>query len=211
MSSQQLDITADDDSNSSSVKGRMNAIHALMTISEPTGFNDNSYRSNGDNIGHGLDGPVSRSRNSDWDNMNPAQQPTSTSILSGVVRGTFEVVDNVGGKQIMCRECPTSTSGFSDPYFLINFAGAKSGAGAGAKERARVRESCRCEGCNEEVLTVSLDDKFHARNNENEEKIYDNSGFCKKHLLGSKKCEFAGCDKCAQGSTKFCIKHGGMY
>ena len=23
------------------------------------------------------------------------------------------------------------------------------------------------------------------------------------------KCEFSGCDKCSQGSTKFCIKHGG--
>jgi hypothetical protein len=30
-----------------------------------------------------------------------------------------------------------------------------------------------------------------------------------RDLLGSRKCEYEDCDKCAQGSTKFCIKHGG--
>ena len=208
MSSPQLDIAADDDPNSNSVKGTMSAIHALMTISEPMGFNDKSTRDSGD----GLDSTTSRNRNFDWDNMNPARNPpTSTTILNGVVPESFVVADNVGGGPIVCQECPTigheNTAEFNDPYFLfktvhdINYTGA----------RVRVRESCRHEGCNEEVATVSLDDKFHVRNNESDEKIYNHSGFCKKHLLGSKKCEFLGCDKCAQGSTKFCIKHGGTY
>jgi putative hemolysin len=34
----------------------------------------------------------------------------------------------------------------------------------------------------------------------------------KKHPGGrSRICEFPGCTKCAQGSTKFCIKHGGRF
>jgi hypothetical protein len=42
-----------------------------------------------------------------------------------------------------------------------------------------------------------------------EENVFNNSPYCKKDLLGSRKCEYEDCDKCAQGSTKFCIKHGG--
>ena len=204
MSSPQLDIAADDDPNSNSVRGRMSAIHALMTISEPMGFNDKSIRDSED----GLDG----SRNLDWDTMNPARHPpTSSTTLDGVVPESSAVADNVSGEPIVCQECPTNgrenTTELDGPYYLfktvhdINYTGA----------RVRVRESCRYEGCNEEVATVSHDDKFHVRNNESDEKIYNHSGFCKKHLLGSKKCEFLGCDKCAQGSTKFCIKHGGTY
>jgi hypothetical protein len=67
----------------------------------------------------------------------------------------------------------------------------------------------RYDSCEDEVALVPIDDKLLTRDVAMEDIMYNTSGFCRKHLLGTKKCEFDGCDKCAQGSTKFCIKHGG--
>ena len=36
------------------------------------------------------------------------------------------------------------------------------------------------------------------------------TGYCPTHAYGSRRCEYPGCTKCAQGGLfKFCIKHGG--
>lgn len=59
------------------------------------------------------------------------------------------------------------------------------------------KNKCRFEGCKDTVRES------------NSATAEDDKLYCKKHTSGSRQCEFEPCDKCAQGSTKFCIKHGG--
>lgn len=62
------------------------------------------------------------------------------------------------------------------------------------------------------------DDLMHSHTNdfvalnENDLKCQDvaSSDKSASPILSSRQCQFAGCTKCAQGATKFCISHGGQ-
>ena len=211
----------DDEFNSGHVSVRLSAIHALMAISEPMGYNnifvprlDESDWIIGQDLGE-LDDQVSLVPNAD-------RRFTEYTIDPSVAQM------NSNSSQQM-RDSDNKNIQRKNQIVEITNTKGRKGLFAAFKpvveSHTRI-QNCRVEGCSEKSVVISPEEHsgingsgsgsssgsgsgLGGKNDDDEDRVYHHSLYCKKHLLGSRKCEFDGCDKCAQGSTKFCIKHGG--
>lgn len=184
-----------DDSQGNNYCGRLSAIHALMAISEPTGF-----------IGTPLPDINWTERNeqsNDTEIGNKSTSITDTVLEDLNVPATDANDVDTDKYQETFNTGDTNRRPITDPYFLYKSMDILLGL------NSPIIKVCRFDGCEDEVLQIPSDDKFQLDIGEMNQKTYSPTGYCRKHLMGSKKCEFVGCDKCSQGSTKFCIKHGG--
>ena len=163
-----------------------------MAISEPTGFNgtlppDISWT--------GRDVPSN-------DTVNVDKSASMADTTQEFLNVSADVV-NAEKYEVKSIVEDTNRRPITDPYFVFKSMDILMGLSR------PVIKVCRFDGCEDEVFQIPSDDKFHLDVGETNHKAYTPTGYCRKHLIGSKKCEFIGCDKCSQGSTKFCIKHGG--
>lgn len=184
-----------DDGQGNSYCGRLSAIHALMAISEPTGYN-------------GTPLPEIDWTGRDLSSNNTTNITKNASTADAILEDLNVSVNDISvvhaeKNQDAFNTGDTSRRPITDPYFLFKSMDILMGLSSPAIK------VCRFDGCEDEVLQIPSDDKFPIDIGEANRKIYSPTGYCRKHLIGSKKCEFNGCDKCSQGSTKFCIKHGG--
>ena len=166
-----------------------------MAISEPTGF-----------IGTPLP-------DINWNELNVQSNDTVSGNKSASITDTVLVDLNVSAIDVsdvdsekyqeIFNTGDTSRRPITDPYFLYKSMDILMGL------NSPITKVFRFDGCEDEVFQIPSDDKFQPDIGEMNQKTYSPTEYCRKHLMGSKKCEFSGCDKCSQGSTKFCIKHGG--
>lgn len=177
----------DDDSTSTIFNGHLSAIHALMAISVPTGYQEMT------------------SRKIEIANMGNLQA-AMTDIPHDALERSSPVISSIKAEEQQQGKFVVQdykADEVYDPYSILKSLDALPDFGL-----TKVRK-CRYDSCEDEVALLSIDDKLLSRGLVMEDIMYNSAGFCRKHLFGTKKCEYDGCDKCAQGSTKFCIKHGG--
>lgn len=192
----------DDETTRTNLSGHLSAIHALMAISEPTGYSEMTSRK----IDSAIEGNFQDKSNARNDVIKNDKQaamayiPRDTEDKSSLNIDTTKVDEQQPGKFIIQDY---KADEVYDPYSIFRSLDALPDFNL-----TKFRK-CRYESCEDEVALVPIDDKLLTREVVMEDVMYNTSGFCRKHLLGTKKCEYDGCDKCAQGSTKFCIKHGG--
>jgi hypothetical protein len=192
----------DDETTRKNFSGHLSAIHALMAISEPTGYSEMTSRK----IDSAIEGNLQDKSNAKSDAIKSEKQtamtdtPRDAAQKSPPIINSMKVDEQQPGKFIIQE---FKSDEVYDPYSIFKSLDALPDFGL-----TKFRK-CRYDSCEDEVALVPIDDKLLTRDVVMEDIMYNTSGFCRKHLLGTKKCEFEGCDKCAQGSTKFCIKHGG--
>lgn len=204
---QPLSLNAlDDESVSGTFSVRLSAIHALMAISEPMGYADiYTPRLDGEDRGYhgvnGLDSQYSFNQNGQSNNSNQNNDRMYNDLLDNGRHGNNSNSDqqyldadnrmhnqNNQNNQLYQKNIP-------DSFVYCKVV------------ESSFNRKCLFEGCDEKVLHTL--EEHSLMKDEDEDRACRQSIYCKKHLLGSRKCEYDGCDKCAQGSTKFCIKHGG--
>lgn len=196
-------IEPDDESTNRNFSGHLSAIHALMAISEPTGYRQMTSRK--------IDSAIED--NLQLEKANVRGRPIKIEKQVAITEAPRDVSDRSSpiissikfDEQLQERFLMQDYKGDEvyDPYSIFKSLDTLPDFGL-TKYR-----KCRYENCEDEVALVPIDDKVLNREVVMEDMMYNTTGFCRKHLLGTKKCEHEGCDKCAQGSTKFCIKHGG--
>ena len=206
-----------DESGSGNISVRLSAIHALMTISEPMGYND-IYVPLPDEknriAGHEMSQIDDHSNyHPTFDRRNHQGLISKSTVIPNAVAAAechgnsnsraslgYQHADSIDQNQ--CLEDKNQSYDFyrmrATRGSLSTFIPTESHTGL---------RKCRFEGCIEKISLVSQAASSDFK--DGDDRVYHHSLYCKKHLLGSRKCEYEGCDKCAQGSTKFCIKHGG--
>ena len=206
-----------DESGNGNISVRLSAIHALMTISEPMGYNDIYVPLPDEN---NRVGGQEMSQIDDHSNYHPSFDRRNYQGLTNKIKvvpnadtaieyhGNSNTSASLGYQhpdsidQNQCLQIKNQSYDFyrarADRDSLSTFVPTESHTGL---------RKCQFEGCIEKIILVIQSAPLDSK--DGDDRVYHHSLYCKKHLLGSRKCEYEGCDKCAQGSTKFCIKHGG--
>ena len=246
-------LTVLDDESSSGNLVRLSAIHALMAISEPMGYNDmfsprldddrivyndlnsidGQYNFNNHNNPNFNENNQSNQNNHNNQNSQNNQNHNQNGDRSGTLDSNRGInnsnsnnnsnnadlnYDDTGvHNHINSNHNSSNNQNNQNNQNDHNYLFQKNVSQNNFSYQKNILESlssyrkCLFEGCDEKVL-LTLHEEHSSSSlvkEDEEDRVYRQSVYCKKHLLGSRKCEYEGCDKCAQGSTKFCIKHGG--
>ena len=211
--------TINDETSNGNISVRLSAIHALMAISEPMCYNDLHFPLLDENnriasqeisqIDDQYNFHPSFDRRSHHDLMSRdrAINDASTTSLCNADTNTntslgYKYADSMDQNQRL----QVKTQSF-DSFKMRGDRSDTISTLISTESHTGLRK-CRYEGCVEKIILITQEVSLGSREDD-DDRIYHHSLYCKKHLLGSRKCEHEGCDKCAQGSTKFCIKHGG--